>query len=500
VNAVVSFPGRRPEEGFESARMPPFSILAEQNVLGSLLLQPEAIVEVVDILQPEDFYTRQHQVIYAALCDMHQAQKPIDVFLVAEWLKARGESEQAGGDEMLIELHSAQPTAANARAYAKIVADKSALRRLIDTGTRIANSGFEAGTREAEEVVAEAAAQIAQLTQASVRDGGLRYVRTALGEAWEELVNRDAGTIDCGLTPPYSNLANILPGLEETDFCVIAGRPGMGKTVAGLEWAEYAAEQKGKQVAFFSLEMSRKQLVARLMSKRSGVSLARMRQKGGLDDADWSALTQAQIGIRNLSLAIDDTSTATIDAVRARAARMHAKVQGGLGLIVIDYLQLMGGQGRETTRAEEVAYISRGCKLMAKTLRCPVVALSQLNRGLEARPDKRPVMSDLRESGAIEQDADVIVFLYRDDYYSKDDCGAPGIAEAIVAKQRQGPPGTAYLNHHLDRSFFTDYHGPRPVYSKRKAKEKDDGEGLGDLLAPKPTRGSRKPKFGSDDA
>ena len=294
-------------------------------------------------------------------------------------------------------------------------------------------------------------------------------LRGGLQGAWEEMEARYHGDADLGLQMPWGSVVRKMPGLEDTDLMVLAARPAMGKTAAMLQIAEYAASVEQRNVAIFSLEMSRKQLSSRLLAMRSGVDLAKMRQKGGLSDEDWAALTDARFQLQQLNLAIDDDASLTVDGLRARASRMHAKVKGGLGLIAVDYLQLLSGGRRTDNRTEEVSYISRSLKKLAKDLRCPVVALSQLNRSLEARTDKRPVMADLRESGAIEQDADIIAFLFRDDYYTKDMAGAPGVAELIIGKQRQGPTGTAYLRHRLECSSFDSYSGQRPDYTPKHA-------------------------------
>lgn len=452
----------------DQLRIPPQSIEAEQNVIGAMFIRAEALDEVADLIQPEDFYRQNHQQIFRAILELKEKQQPFDAVTVGEWFDSHGLSEQVEKGSYLIGLAQNTASAANARGYAKIVADKATLRRLIEAGTDITNDGFQPNGRETEEIVASAAAKVAHLTLRGSRGGGLRMARIGLKEAWDEIIARDAGTVEVGLTPPWQNVRKILPGLEDTDFMVIAGRPGMGKTVAGMEFADHAATM-GRNVAIFSLEMSQKQLMVRMMARRARVDQTLMRMKGVLSQRDWAALDQAYRDIRDLPLAIDDTASLTIDGLKSRAARMHAKVKGGLGLVVIDYLQLMSGDGRrDDKRHDEVTKISRGMKLLSKDLGCPVIGLSQLNRSLETRTDKRPVMADLRESGAIEQDADVIAFVYRDDYYTKDASGAPGVAEFIIGKQRQGALGTAYLRHRLECSAFDDYHGPRPDYTQKK--------------------------------
>lgn len=478
MNAQLS---TRSDSRIEHLRIPPHDISAEQAVLGGLMLaacagvdaQERAWADVADILAAEDFYRRDHQLIFTAIRERHATQDPFDPIVLGEWFASQGLSGEVAGGAYLSELCGSTASAANIKAYASIVRDKSLLRKLIDVGSGIVGAGFDPDGRSAEDVVAKSAAQVAALTQRATT-AGLRPIHGTVDEAWNEIVARDAGEITVGLTPPWSNVRQKLPGLEDTDLCVIAGRPGMGKTVIGLEFADHAAEQ-GRNVAIFSLEMSAKQLTTRMISRRARVDAQKLRTQGGMSDADWREVSRASSEVRALPIAIDDSGNLTIDALCARATRMHAKVQGGLGLVMIDYLQLIDGTGKEDRRHDEIARISRRLKQLAKDLRCPVLALSQLNRSVEARTDKRPAMSDLRESGAIEQDADVICFIYRDDYYSKDACGAPGVAEFIIGKQRNGPTGVAYLRHHLECSRFDDYHGPKPVYAKRFSKGGSDG-------------------------
>lgn len=478
MNAQLS---TRSDSRIEHLRIPPHDISAEQAVLGALMLaacagveaQERAWADVADILAAEDFHRHDHQLIFTAIRERHATQAPFDPIVLGEWFASQGLSGEVAGGAYLSELCSSTASAANIKAYASIVRDKSLLRQLIDVGSGIVGAGFDPDGRSAEDVVAKSAAQVAALTQRATT-AGLRPIHSTVDEAWNEIVARDAGEITVGLTPPWANVRHKLPGLEDTDLCVIAGRPGMGKTVTGLEFADHAAEQ-GRNVAIFSLEMSAKQLTTRMISRRARVDAQNMRMQGGMSDDEWREVSRARSEVRALPIAIDDSGNLTIDALCARATRMHAKVKGGLGLVMIDYLQLIDGTGKEDRRHDEIARISRRLKQLAKDLRCPVLALSQLNRSVEARTDKRPTMSDLRESGAIEQDADVICFIYRDDYYTKDACGAPGVAEFIIGKQRNGPTGVAYLSHHLECSRFDDYHGPKPVYAKRFSKGGSDG-------------------------
>jgi len=438
--------------------------------------------------------------IYRAIRELSEKGKPFDTVLLIAWFEDQGQSELVGGGAYLIELASTTPSAANIRAYSERVQRMSLLRRVVEAGTEIVNEAFEATEDEAESVVASGAAKMAAMSVRASGTGGLLMLRSGLQGAWEDMEARYHGEADLGLQMPWPNVIRKLPGLEDTDLMVLAARPAMGKTAAALQIALYAAEVGRRNVAFFSLEMSRRQLITRLMALKSGVDMARMRQKEGLTDEDWALLSRARNDLQNIPLAIDDEASMTVDRLVSRAARMHAKVQGGLGLVVVDYLQLVEGGGKKSdNRTEEVGHISRSLKKLAKKLHSPVLALSQLNRSVETRTDKRPVMADLRESGAIEQDADIIAFLFRDDYYTKDMAGAPGVSEFIIGKQRQGPTGTAYLRHFLERSAFENYHGPRPDYTTQKvtgAMTVDDG-----FDDPAPShRGARRMPSGRDAA
>lgn len=460
--------------------VPPHSVDSEQSVLGGLMLAPETLREVRDLLTEQDFYRRDHQVIYQAICDLADREQPFDAVLLANWLENHGKLELVADGGYLIELASTVPSAANIRAYAEVVRNKALLRGVIQRASEITTEAYEAADENAEALVASATAKFANLSVQAGGNGGLILVRSELPGMWEEMEARFEGVADLGLVPPWANVARKLPGLEPTDLMILAARPSMGKTANMLEWV-YTVADRGKNAAVFSLEMSRRQLLMRLMSMHSGVPLSRMRVKGELTDDDWHKLSIARNHLHGLPLAIDDCGSLPVDSLVARASRMHAKVKGGLSAIAVDYLQLLSGPAKAGNRTEEVSYISRKLKQLAKNLGCPVIALSQLNRSVETRTDKRPVMADLRESGGIEQDADVIAMLYRDDYYTKDLCGAPGVSEFILAKNRQGETGTAYLRHHLECSRFENYHGDKPNYTLRTAirgAADDDGDGF----------------------
>lgn len=480
-------------------RVPPHSVPAEQSVLGALLLVGESLAQIRDQLAPEDFYRREHQLIYQGICGVADLKREVDVVTVGDWITANVE---IGAQELVAtvyDLAGSTPSAANVRAYGEIVRNKALLRQLIETTTDIADSAYAASDDEAEEVVSASATKLAGLTVKSSGNGGLVLVRSGVQKAWDEMEARFHGEGTLGIAPKWSSVRRKIPGLEPTDLIVLGARPSMGKTAHALNWAEDAAAG-GRNVAVFSLEMSASQLSMRLMAAHAGVDLKRMREKGALNDDEWARLSQARNYIQSLPLAIDDCGALSVDALAARASRMHAKVAGGLGLIVVDYLQLLTGKAKAENRNDEVSYISRRLKGLAKELHCPVMALSQLNRGVETKTDKRPGMADLRESGAIEQDADVIAFLYRDDYYSKEACGAPGISELIVAKNRQGETGTCYLQHRLQCSAFDDYTGPRPNYTVKGVANAGGGHDDFDVPSPGRRRRSRRDMAAGDDA
>ena len=477
----------RSDSRIEQLRIPPQSVEAEQAVLGGLMLAPDALVNVVELLTEADFYRRDHQLIYRAVLELAEKKRPFDAVTLGEWFESNGLAELVAGGAYLIELASTTPSAANIRAYAEIVRDKGVLRQLIDFGTDAVNAGFQPEGRNSEEILGAASAKLAAICDGQRSDGGLVMIGGHLKRTYNAMVERHQGTGAKLLPMPWPNVRDRLPGLEATDLMVLAGRPGMGKTVGGLELAAATAEA-GKHVAVFSLEMLATQLTQRLISRDTGIPYSRMRMQGELTDDEWEAIGHAMRRFKELPLAIDDSSPMTIQRLRARALRMQTKVKGNIGLVVVDYLQLMEGQGgRDERRNDVVSDISRGLKNLAKELGAPVCALSQLNRKVEERPNKRPVMSDLRESGAIEQDADVIAFLYREDYYNPE-TAAPGVSEFILGKNRHGPVGTAYLTHDLPCSRFRHYEG-RPRYTAPKEPTK-----------PRKTKGYAGPELPDGDA
>ena len=435
----------------EQLRVPPHSIEAEQAVLGGLMLAPEAYDRINDKLTANDFYRRDHQLIYRAIAELAEKNRPFDAVTLGEWFESQGHMDLVAGGAYLVELASTTPSAANIAAYAEIVRDKAVMRQLIEVGTEIVNDAFQPEGKESDEMLAIAEQKVFAIAEQGAR-GRTDFVamNDALKDAFEVLrVRSESGGTVTGLPTGYTEFDMMTAGLQPTDLVILAARPAMGKTTFALNIAEYAAIKSKKAVAVFSMEMSAGQLAMRLISSVGRINATRLRT-GQLEDEDWSRVTSAiRILKDQAKVFIDDTPGLSPDVLRSKARRL--KREHDLGLIVIDYLQLMSVPGNNENRATEISEISRSLKGLAKELNVPVIALSQLNRSLETRTDKRPVMSDLRESGAIEQDADMIVFIYRDDYYNKETSPDKGLAEIIIGKQRSGPTGSCKLR------FFGKY-------------------------------------------
>ncbi|KFN48979.1 replicative DNA helicase [Arenimonas composti] len=440
---------QRTESKLETLRVPPQSAEAEQAVIGGLMLAPDSLDRVGDFLTEHDFYRRDHRLIYRAIRELSDKGQPFDAVTLGEWFESNGLSEQIGGTGYLVELAASTPSAANIRAYAEIVREKSVLRQLIEAGTEIVNDGFQPEGRDSQEVLSAAEMKVFKIAEQG-RRGRADFVplRDAMKDAFQILQERyeNAGSIT-GLPTGFHELDEMTAGLQPSDLIILAARPAMGKTTLALNLAEYGALKTRKAVAVYSMEMSASQLAFRLISSIGRVNATRLRT-GQLEDEDWSRVNMAIKMLSDVKIFIDDTPALSPDVLRSKARRI--KREHDLGLIVIDYLQLMQVPGSAENRTNEISEISRSLKALAMELKVPVIALSQLNRGLESRTDKRPVMSDLRESGAIEQDADIIMFIYRDEYYHKDSPDK-GLAEVIIAKQRNGPTGTAKLK------FFGEY-------------------------------------------
>jgi replicative DNA helicase len=427
-------------------RIPPHSIEAEQSVLGGLLLDNAAFDKIADLVGENDFYRDEHKRIYRQIRKLLEQSKPVDVITVAESLDLAGEGSETGGLAYLGELAANTPSAANIRRYAEIVRERAILRQLVTAGDEIAGSAFNPLGRDPKQLLDEAEAKVFAIAEGGFRhQTGFQHINpllTQVVERIQELHDRDNPSDITGVPTGYHDLDAKTSGLQPGDLLIVAGRPSMGKTSFALNMAEHVAIEVGLPVAVFSMEMGGAQLAMRMLSSVGRLDAHRVRT-GRLNDDEWSRLTFALGKMHEAPLYIDETPALNPIDLRARARRLHRQC-GKLGLIVIDYLQLMSSAGQGENRATEISEISRSLKGLAKELNVPVMALSQLNRSLEQRPNKRPVMSDLRESGAIEQDADVIMFIYRDEVYNPD-TPDKGSAEIIIGKQRNGPIGMVRL-------------------------------------------------------
>ena len=427
----------------EALRVPPHSIEAEQAVLGGLMLAPDSWDRVADRLTVDDFYRKDHRLIFRAIEDLSNKSMPFDAVTLGDWFAANNLGELVGGAAYVIELANSTPSAANITAYADIVREKSVLRQLIDVGTEIAGDAFVPEGRSSHELLEVAEQKVFRIAEAGARGRkGFVPMRAAVKEAFQILHARyeNRGSVT-GLPTGFIDLDEMTAGLQPADLIIVAARPSMGKTAFSVNMAEYAAMKTKKAVAVFSMEMSASQLAFRLISSMGRINQQNLRT-GDLAEEEWPRVTSAITMLSEAKIFIDDTPALSPGELRARSRRL--KREHDLGLIVIDYLQLMQVPGTKENRATEISEISRSLKALAKELNIPVIALSQLNRSLEQRTDKRPVMADLRESGAIEQDADVIMFIYRDEYYNPDG-GEKGVAEIIIGKQRNGPTGMVKL-------------------------------------------------------
>ncbi|MDR0275285.1 MAG: replicative DNA helicase [Burkholderiaceae bacterium] len=426
-------------------RIPPHSVEAESSVLGGLLLDNAAWDRVGDLLIDSDFYRYEHRLIYAAIGKLVNATKPADVVTVYEELQRQGKSEDVGGLAYLNSLAQYVPSASNIRRYAEIVRERSVLRKLVSASDEIATSAFNPQGKAVDKILDEAEQKIFHIGEEGSR---MKQGFQSMDALVVQLLDRVQEMADnpndvTGVPTGFYDLDHMTAGLQKGDLVVLAARPSMGKTALAINIAEHVALGAELPVAVFSMEMSASQLAVRVVGSIGRIDQGHLRT-GRLTDEEWPRLTEAIERLRKVSLHIDETPALTPSELRANARRL-ARQYGQLGLIVVDYLQLMSGSSSgDENRATELGEISRALKALAKELQCPVLALSQLNRGVEQRNDKRPLMSDLRESGAIEQDADIIMFIYRDDYYHKDS-REPGVAEIIIAKQRNGPTGTAKL-------------------------------------------------------
>jgi replicative DNA helicase len=449
MNELTSPQGKA--SGTPSTKLMPQNIEAEEAVLGSLLIDQDAIIRVATFLQPEDFFVQRHGWIYEAIRDLHERREPADLVTLTDELERREQLSDVGGPSFLTSLINATPTSIHVEYYARIVERTAILRRLIDAAGQIAKLAYQ-DVDDVDEVVDRAESIIFGVSEKRVsRD--LVPIRQVLDEFYDriEFLYEHQGEI-IGIPTGLTDLDKLLGGFQRSDLVIIAGRPGMGKTSLALSIALQAARKWDKRVGIFSLEMSNEQVVQRLVSAETGIDSQRLRL-GAIHDDEWSTLVQAASLLSNTQIYIDDTPAISALEMRTKARRLHAEF--GLDVLIVDYLQLMRGDFRSENRVQEISFISRSLKGLARELNIPVVALSQLSRAVESRHDKRPMLSDLRESGSIEQDADVVVFVYRDEIYDPD-TEFPNIAELRVSKHRSGPTGVFSVYFKKELAQFVD--------------------------------------------
>src|SRR6267142_996427 len=462
--AVVAQPASNAaaQENVFQFKTPPHSIEAEQSLLGALLLDNQAFERVADLIVGEDFYRDDHRRIWRHIGRLIEANRPADVVTVSESIDASEDKDKTGGPAYLGALAQNTPSALNIRRYAELVREKSVQRRLAHVATDIAESALNPAGKEVGLMLDEAESKIFQIAESGSRkDQGLIEIKPVLAKVFERidhLYHRDNPSDITGVPTGYAKLDEMTSGLQGGDLIVIAGRPSMGKTALALNFAEHIAVDNGLPVAIFSMEMSSTQLAMRMLGSIARVDQHKMRT-GRISDKEWSDLTEAMAKLHDAPIYIDETGALTALEVRARARRLKREYSK-LGLVVIDYLQLMSATSQGENRATEISEISRSLKAMAKELEVPVIALSQLSRAVEQRNDRRPMMSDLRESGAIEQDADVIFFIYREEVYSPDKEEAKGRAEIIIGKQRNGPIGRVDLTFLGRFTRFANFQDP----------------------------------------
>jgi len=432
-------------------RLPPQNIEAEQSVLGSLLIDRDAIIKIAPFLHPEDFYRETHGQIYAAILDLHERRQPADIVTLSDELERRGQLEAVGGSAYLTSLINSVPTSIHVEYYAHIVERTAILRRLIEAAGKIAALAYE----EAEDVdvVVDRAEQILfDVSQRRV-SRGLTPIKRVLTEYYDriEYLHQHQGEM-VGLPTGFIDLDRLLGGMQRSDLIIVAGRPGMGKSSLGMTIAQNVALKHNAVVAFFSIEMSAEQVVQRMIASETGISSQRLRV-GDIRDIEWDKFVKASGTLAEAMIFIDDTPSPSPMEIRTKCRRLAAEY--GLDLVIVDYLQLMRSGVRSDNRVQEISYISRALKGLARELNVPVIAMSQLSRAVESRQDKRPILSDLRESGSIEQDADVVLFIYRDEMYNED-TERKNIADIIVSKHRNGPTGQVSLRFVSEQTKFVD--------------------------------------------
>jgi replicative DNA helicase len=446
-----------------SLKVPPHSVDAEQAVLGGLMLDNTVWDDIVDVLATEDFYRAEHQLIFQAMLRQSEANSPVDALTLVESLNSLNELDNAGGPEYLGELASNARGTANIHAYADIIRERAILRRLISVAHKIADNSFNTGGKKAAEVLDDAEEQVFNINDERSKEAGPIHITplvTAAVDRIDELAELDGNLT--GLSSGFKDLDEKTSGWQESDLIIVAGRPSMGKTAFAMNLVENAIMHSSDAVVVFSLEMPAQSLIFRMLSSIGKIDQTKLRT-GQMTDEDWPGFNDAVAKLKDRPLYIDDSSGITPMEMRARLRRIERQIvkeKKKLGMVVVDYLQLMQLKTTTENRVGEISEISRSLKLLARDFKCPVIALSQLNRGLEQRPNKRPVMSDLRESGAIEQDADVIIFIYRDEVYNEDSPDK-GVAEVIIGKQRNGPIGTVRLSFIGKHTRFENHSQPR---------------------------------------
>jgi replicative DNA helicase len=429
-------------------RLPPQNIDAEEAILGGILLDPEALGRVSDLVRPEAFYLNAHQDIYRAMLALQSQGMPTDLMSVTSWLKDRGLISKVGGQSKLIQLIDRTVSAVNIDQYAILVSDKYMRRKLIQTGSEIAHLGYDA-TSDLAEILDQSEQRLFSITQDRPQNG-LMSAADVLTHTFQDIESRSLGMVLPGLSCGFYDLDAMTQGFQRSDLVIVAGRPSMGKTSFTMNVARNIAAFHKLPIAVFSLEMSKEQLVQRMLASEVRIESSRLRA-GRVSQQEWEPLGHAISALSQIPMFIDDTPNITVTEIRSKARRLQAEQGGALGLILLDYLQLM--EGNSDNRVQELSKITRSLKSLARELNVPVIALSQLSRGVESRTNKRPMMSDLRESGAIEQDADLIMMLYRDEYYNPDTPDR-GVAEVIIVKHRNGPTGSVKL---LFESQFTQF-------------------------------------------
>ncbi|MCC0697393.1 replicative DNA helicase [Clostridioides sp. ES-S-0048-02] len=424
----------------DMTRIPPHSVESEQSILGSILLDKDAIITVTETIRPDDFYKEAHKIIYECMITLSNKGEPIDLITLTEELRKQGHLNDIGGISYITSLSTIVPTTSNVKYYADIVKEKSVLRKLIKASNEIINLGYS-GATEIEDVLEQAEKRIFDISQEKTSDD-FKSINLVLMDAYDMIEKLYTNKSDVtGITTGFKDLNKKINGLQRTDLILVAARPAMGKTAFSLNLVQNAALKGDASVAVFSLEMSKEQLVQRMLSSQSSVELKKIKT-GTLNDNDWPRIIDAMAVLSDAKIHIDDTPGIKISELRSKCRKL--KIEKGLDLVLIDYLQLMEGEGNNESRQQEISKISRSLKVLAKELNCPVVALSQLSRAPEQRADHRPMLSDLRESGAIEQDADIVMFLYRDEYYHADS-ESKNIGEIIIAKNRHGETGSVEL-------------------------------------------------------